>query len=220
MSTVLSGVGVGEVGGVGEGEAGSSGRCNTPVEATLDAMAEQIRDLQKCVMEVMTFLKKKKGVYGRGRQGRPNRKSKNDRNTKWSPLNMESFNQSEQRSIQQCSVFDQYHMMKVLGDKRKLKPFSLERETTSKLGGKPIDISTAGRNCFLIKVLSAKQASQLITIKSICGIQCEVSRHGSMNETRGILYVHEFDIKDGDIIRDGLASYGVKKDGAGLVDET
>ena len=96
---------------------------------------------------------------------------------------MESFNQSEQRSTQQCSNFDRYHMMKVLGDKPKLNPFSLERELTSKLGGKPSDISTAGRDCYLIKVLSAKLASQLMKIKSICGIQCEVSRHGSMNET-------------------------------------
>ena len=32
MSTVLNGVGVGEVGGVEEGEAGSNGRCNTPDE--------------------------------------------------------------------------------------------------------------------------------------------------------------------------------------------
>ena len=50
-----------------------------------------------------------------------------------------------------------------------------------------------------------------MTIKSVCGIQCEVSRHGSMNETRGILFVHEFNIEDGDILRDGLASYGVSK---------
>ena len=42
MSTVLSGVWVGEVGGVKEGEAGSSGRCNTPAETTMEAIAEQI----------------------------------------------------------------------------------------------------------------------------------------------------------------------------------
>ena len=83
---------MGEDGGVGEGEAGSNERCNAPVEATMEAMAEQIRDLQKCVMEVMTILKKREGTTCADDKARPNRKSKTDRNTKWSPLNMKSSN--------------------------------------------------------------------------------------------------------------------------------
>ena len=38
---------------------------------------------------------------------------------------------------------------------------------------------------------------------------CEVEQHQSMNITKGIIYIYEFDIEDVNILKEGLTIFGV-----------
>lgn len=110
---------------------------------------------------------------------------------------------------QQSEHFNRYFIVKLSGDKRKLNPFLLEKEITSKLGGKPTDIAAAGKNAIMITVNDKRQSKEIMTMKTVGGMDCEVSGHRTMNNSKGLIYIYEFDIEDTSVLCDGLSDVGV-----------
>ena len=94
-------------------------------------------------------------------------------------------------------------------NERNLNPFSIERELTAQLKGKPEDISAAGRDGLIVTVRNESQSQNIATLKSIGGVPCEVEQHRSTNITKGIIYIYEFDIEDVNILKEGLTIFGV-----------
>ena len=87
--------------------------------------------------------------------------------------------------------------------------FDIEKDISQKLKGTPSDISTSGRNAFLITVEDSSQ-SQLVQKIAIAGQKCEVVSHQHINKSKGIIYVSEFDVEDGKILQEKLVGYGVE----------
>ena len=105
--------------------------------------------------------------------------------------------------------FTKYFIIKFNGNKRKLNPFSIEQEITAQLKGKSEDISAADRDGLLVTVRNESQSQNIATLKSIGGVLCEVEQHRSMNITKGIIYIYEFDLEDINNLKEGLTIFGV-----------
>ena len=81
-------------------------------------------------------------------------------------------------------------------DKGGVNPFEIKRAIREKSGSNPEAIASEGRQAFTIRVGSEEQGRNLVKVKEIKGEQCSVEKHSYFNRSKGIIYIHEFDIDD------------------------
>lgn len=68
----------------------------------------------------------------------------------------------------------------------------------------PKNITTMGRESFTVEVINDNQGKKLMTLKNIKGISCQISKHSQFNQSKGIIYIMEYDIDDIEEFRLGL----------------
>jgi len=101
--------------------------------------------------------------------------------------------------------FTKYHVIEVdEGKKRKLNPFRAYDDIKFQIKGEPEDFSSIGRDKFLVTVKSKQQSEDLKKLRALDSVPCRIAAHKTMNYSKGLIYVREFDIDEEDL-RVGLA---------------
>ena len=78
--------------------------------------------------------------------------------------------------------------------KRKLNPFAAFKELTNILQGSPENLTSLCRDKLLITVRNSQQSRLIHDVTSLCGTPCTVTAHKSMNQSKGLVFILEFDI--------------------------
>ena len=93
--------------------------------------------------------------------------------------------------------------------RKKICPFRMEKCLKTKYNINREDINTNTKE-YVVKVWSAQQLNKLLSAKS--EVPCAVTMHGSFTESRGLLYMHEYDVTDVESFKAGLAArYDIKE---------
>lgn len=88
--------------------------------------------------------------------------------------------------------------------KRKLNPFYVQSTIRTAIGAVPKCISSDSRDSFTIEVSSAEQGDKLQQITSIGTHTCTVIKHKYFNQSRGLIYIREYDLDEIDDFKQGL----------------
>ena len=78
--------------------------------------------------------------------------------------------------------------------KRKINPFAAYKELTNILQGSPENLTSFGRDKLLITVRNSHQSRLIHDVTSLCGMPYTVTAHKSMNQSKGLVFIDEFDI--------------------------
>jgi hypothetical protein len=115
--------------------------------------------------------------------------------------------------IPQLEHFKRFYEIKFdLQDKRCINPYTLKKEITKITGQTPKQITTSGADAFTVEIRDASQGKNIIKLKSVNGKECKCSTHQYLNNSKGIIYIHEFDIDDGSEFAEGLMeNYNISK---------
>jgi len=127
--------------------------------------------------------------------------SRNKRKTvRYSPLDMSQVVPER---------FNRYFSITFNGDeKRKVNPFRAFKEIENVSGSKPGAMTSMGRNSLLVTVSSKQQGEALLRMKKIDGRVCVVEAHRTLNTSKGLVFISEFDISAQEL-QDGLADQNV-----------
>ena len=90
------------------------------------------------------------------------------------------------------------------GEKRRVNPYEIKKQIQDKTGSDPEALTTDGRRAFTIKVKNEELGRKLLKVKEIMGVECTVEKHNYFNRSKGIIYIHEFDIDDLDDFKAGI----------------
>jgi len=105
--------------------------------------------------------------------------------------------------------YPKYHVVEVeAGLKRKLNPFKVFDDVKFAIKGEPEDLTSIGRDKFLITVRNKQQSEDIKKLKFLASVPCKVSGHQTMNTSKGIIYIREFDIGEEEL-RVGLQDQSV-----------
>ena len=92
-------------------------------------------------------------------------------------------------------TFPRYHVMKFGEEcKRSVNPYAVIERVAEVTGEKPTSVTGNNRTSLTIEVGSKQQARKLQDIESVEEFQCTVMLHPRFNYSRGIIYIHEFDV--------------------------
>ena len=80
--------------------------------------------------------------------------------------------------------------------KRDLCSFKVEECLVAALGGKPKQITKAGKNVYFIEVCLKEQADKVIKMEIIGDMKCSVKEHSFYNECKGMILVYNNEIID------------------------
>ena len=97
-----------------------------------------------------------------------------------------------------------YNIRFPVEDKRKINPYSLRNEITQLTGCPPKQLSTSGPDSFVVEVLSAEQGNKIIELNHVKNIECKCEKHRYLNQSKGLIYLYEYDIDDLTEFTDGL----------------
>ena len=91
---------------------------------------------------------------------------------------------------------------------RKLNPFAAYKELTNILQGSPENLTSFGSDKLLITVRNNQHRRLIHDVTSLCGTPCTVTAHKSMNQSKGLVFIREFDIS-ADELKEGLREQDV-----------
>jgi len=105
--------------------------------------------------------------------------------------------------------YAKYHIIEVEeGAKRRLNPFKVFDDIKFVIKGEPEDLTSIGRDRFLVTVRNRQQSEDIKKLNMIASVRCKVSGHQTMNTSKGIIYIREFDIGEEEL-RVGLQDQSV-----------
>ena len=81
-------------------------------------------------------------------------------------------------------------------DKRKINPYSLRNEITTLAGNPPKRLATSGRPSFVVEVRSREQGNKITQLNNVNDIKCKCEKQLYLNQSKGLIYVYEYDITD------------------------
>ena len=87
--------------------------------------------------------------------------------------------------------------------KRKLNPLAAYKELTNILQGSPENLTSFGRDKLLITVRNSQQSRLIHDVTSLCGTPSTVTAHKSMNQSKNLVFIREFDMSADDL-KEGL----------------
>jgi len=122
------------------------------------------------------------------------------KNVRYSPLDLSQFVPER---------FNKYFVITVSGEgKRKVNPFRAFKEIENVIGEKLTDMTSMNRNAFLVTVSGKRQGDALMRMKKIDGRECAVEAHKTLNTSKGLIFISEFDIS-AEELQDGLTDQNV-----------
>ena len=83
-----------------------------------------------------------------------------------------------------------------LENKRKTNPYALRNEIAEITGSPPKRLTTSEPELFAVEVRSAEQGNKVLNLNSIKNLKCECEKHPYLNQSKGLIYVYEYDIDD------------------------
>jgi len=131
-------------------------------------------------------------------KGRPLRSN----GVKYVPMDMSQYRQSN---------FNKYFVVNFESDsKRRINPFKAFKEIEMATGGKLTDMTSMNRTALLVTVSTKQQGDQLMKLKKVDGKECTVEAHKTMNTSKGLIYITEFDINEEEL-QEGLSDQSVTR---------
>ena len=106
--------------------------------------------------------------------------------------------------------FTKYHVIQMENEEleRKLNPFAAYKELSNILHGSPENLTSFGRDKLLISVRNSQQSRLIHDVTSLYGTPCTVTAHKSMNQSKGLVFIREFDVS-ADELKEGLREQDV-----------
>jgi hypothetical protein len=140
-----------------------------------------------------------------------NQENKYENNTKQKLLKRKPFKSAAQISREEYDKLfknDNFSTFFIITfdqtQKRHLCPFQFEFALTKAIGSPPKNVSSSGRDSFLIEVANKSQSESIMNLDHILGFACKVSEHRLFNGTKGLIYIHNNEINDFDSFSEGL----------------
>jgi len=131
-------------------------------------------------------------------RGRPLRSN----GVKYVPMDMSQYRQSS---------FEKYFVVNFANEtKRRINPFKAFKEIEMAIGGKLADMTSMNRTALLVTVSTKQQGDELLKLKRVDGKECTVEAHKTMNTSKGLVYITEFDINEDELL-EGLSDQSVTK---------
>ena len=94
--------------------------------------------------------------------------------------------------------------------KRKLKPWVLEKHIEQHIGSKPRSIRTKNSSTFTVEIGTQAESRAMYTLSSIGGIPTKVTVNSDSNLTKGLIYVHGYSMLNFNKYKEGLQKqYGL-----------
>ena len=81
-------------------------------------------------------------------------------------------------------------------DTRRINSYALRNAIKVLTGATLQSITTSGKDSFDIKVRNEEQSKKVVSLQKIGDIKCKVDRHRYYNQTKGLIYIHEFNIEN------------------------
>ena len=98
-------------------------------------------------------------------------------------------------TIDDTSNYKRFYNIKFSAEnKRSINPFKLEISISQIIGSVPKSLTTSGRDSFSVEVQNDAQGEKLQNIKTIDNVPCQVQPNTFLNNSKGIIYVNEFNI--------------------------
>ena len=83
-------------------------------------------------------------------------------------------------------------------------PYALIEQVKAVTGSPPKRVFGNNRRSVTVEVSRKEQSEKMAPIKEVDGFPCEVKIHSRFNGIKGIIYVHEFDLKNIEEFKQGL----------------
>ena len=81
-------------------------------------------------------------------------------------------------------------------DRREINPYDVDNEITKFTGEKPRAITGERKNTLTIQCRSKAQAEKIVKITKISNTECKIFPHAKFNQSKGLIFLKEFDIED------------------------
>jgi len=178
----------------GDESVGRSTERKTAADETYERRIKHLTDEIDRLKSELEKMKRNSGVSGGSRR--------NTRNSgvRYTPLDMTSHS---------VPNYSKYLVINILGEeKRKVNPFRAFKELENRVRGKISNLTSLGRNALLVTVCNKEQGDVLMKMTRIDGKDCRVEPHRTMNTSKGLVYISEFDITE-DELKEGLEDQGV-----------
>ena len=156
---------------------------------------QRIERLESAVKKVTDSLMQEKSEYGKsGGTGNIVEKRRKRLERKFEPW------QPHNNLILEQTFAKFYSIEFTEAQKRKINPFSVKKIIHDTTKCWPKVITSGGRKCFTVEVISEEQGKALLTIKQIDGMQRRVEKHRIFNISKSIIYIEEYDMNDFDLL--------------------
>ena len=83
-------------------------------------------------------------------------------------------------------------------------PYAVIAEVAKMTGLKPLSVTGQNRTSFVVELRNRMQAGRVVKMTHVQSKECNVTPHPSSNQSRGLIYIHEFDVSDFDDFQGGL----------------
>lgn len=83
-------------------------------------------------------------------------------------------------------------------------PYQIRNDILSNSGTNPLSITASGISNFIIKARNKMQSDYIKTITSINNTNCNTEVHTQLNNTKGLIYISEYDLNDIEGFAEGL----------------
>ena len=81
-------------------------------------------------------------------------------------------------------------------DRREVNPYDIYNEITKFTGEKPRAVTGERWNTLSIQCRSKTQAEKIVKIKNVSNTDCNIFPHAKFNQSKGLIFLNEFDIED------------------------
>ena len=180
----------------------------TDVERRIEALEGKLKQLadneqSEAEMSTLTVEQRLESVERLVAQISEKRKKVTHNETRWKDLQRATLCEN----VTSEETFERFYSATFASDNERMatNPYALRRKITEVTGRPPRRITSA-RNSFHIEVRDAMQGSKLVDITHIGQIKCHMAPHPTFNQSRGIIYIHDFDIYDIEQFKTNLKS--------------
>jgi len=93
--------------------------------------------------------------------------------------------------------YTRFYIVKI--DQRKIRsvnPYEITKEIKRVTGSSPKSVTSERRDSFTIEVRDEAQGEEILKMKQVDGVDCIVEKHPFHNQSKGIIYIQEYEITD------------------------
>ena len=96
--------------------------------------------------------------------------------------------------------------------KRKINPYTLRKTIAIWIGDTLESIATSGREAFMLKIRTLEESQRIEKMNKVVNIECKGEKHKLYNQSRGLIYIYEFDLDNIQEFSEGLQTeYNISK---------